>query len=240
MKFYKTHFFILLSYLIQNMVCKNIYSEQSLRTEKTRKSKRTTDKTLLTLIKKSTKTEESGNGSIYYLDRHDMSCDIGVLTEFTFLKEGPYKLKYDFSCVQPLKCDESCIAQLRKHDANTCKTMSTPVNDIGGDDKKSMNFLDRHHVKCPDGMLLTRAKMESKRNPNKIYYNYTCCPHKVEECKEIKTPPTPYKNFSTDVMDKCRVGDPEPLKRGIKEFKMEMDYGKSTFIYKSTTCLIIG
>jgi len=240
MKFNKTLLLLLLChFIIQIINCKNLNTSNSNKIKR-KKSKTSTKGSLLTTIKKETKKDEYGEGSIFFLDRHELSCSIGVLTDFSLVMQGPYKYQYNYSCVQPAHCDDNCIAELTKSDANTCKNLSTTPADIEKEDKKSLKSLDKHELKCPDEFLLTGFHMQSKRNPNKIFYNYRCCPSKVQNCKAGQSEWKPFGDNSVKELDKLKVGHVDPSRFGLKDFKVQLDLAKNTFSYHYTACEIVG
>ncbi len=214
------------------------YKEQNLNSRS--KLKRRAKSSPLTLVNKSTNANDYGHGSIFYLDRHNLNCDIGVLTSFKLKREGKYKYKYDYSCVQPTQCDANCIQEMKKKDAKICKHLTTPPNAIAKDDKKSMNYLDRHNLNCPDGFLMTQFNLKSKHNPNKIYFNYTCCPAKTKDCAQSAMPWRSFGDFSAVVLDNYKVGHLDVKSHAIKQFRLQVDYAKKSYSYKYTSCFIIG
>ena len=199
-----------------------------------------TKETLITEISISTDPKEINKGSIYNLDNHEIACNIGVLSKWELALEGPYKQKFNYSCVQPAKCDANCIEELKKSDAKICKHLTTSPNDINTDDKASINFLDRHDIKCDDNFLLTQVHMQSKKNPNKIFFNFTCCPATVRDCKDQESDWWPYGNMSTEVLNKHACGMADSLRNGLQSFKLQVDYNKKSWSWKFRTCTIVG
>lgn len=235
MKFYNfVALLICISYLIISISCNSVRSKKSL------KSKRVNAKDGLTMIRKNTKDEESGKGSIFYLDRHNLNCETGAMSEFTLMRKGPYKYHFNYACILPTKCDQNCVKMLKEHDAKNCQHKTTTPNDINSDENKSLNFLDRHKIECPADHLLTQFNMKSKRNPNKIFFNYTCCPAKVSDCKEGKMKEKAFGDFSTLQLGQYKVGHESPDQYALRGFQLKVDYASKKYHYEYSYCKVIG
>ena len=60
-----------------------------------------------------TRSNDNGNGKVYYLDRHHISCQNGYgLTKFHLIKNSHTKYQYNFSCTKILT---TCAEQGKKH-----------------------------------------------------------------------------------------------------------------------------
>jgi len=120
-----------------------------------------------------TDKQDRGNGNIHYLDRHDIKCEANqVLQGFrlfaAFFVPETIKSYYKYACVT----------------IPTGKTIQkkTDENILAKNNKKSVNYLDRHDIKCKKGYALQEFKLNS--SGKNIFYSYTC----VEvNCGKIET-----------------------------------------------------
>ena len=195
----------------------------------------------LKIIALTTKEVASDGGSIYTLEHHNLNCGIGVLTQFNLKKLGPYKCQFEYKCVQPSACNKNCENFLKKQDGKKCKSESTKPESVEKNDKKSVMSLKSHKIDCGKGRLLTQIAAKSRKNLNKLYYNYTCCQMKVGACKVETLAWKSYaQDMSINIMDGYKVGNQAPLSNGIQTIKLEVDAKKKSFRYEITTCIIIG
>ena len=97
--------------------------------------------------------QESSNSA--YLDRHDVNCQKGSISQVNLGRDGKGNFRYNY------KCNLAPVSAITNH--------STPLNDDGGGNS---GFLDRHNIRCPVGKVLTGFKMV--KNGNQIQYKYRC------------------------------------------------------------------
>ena len=192
--------------------------------------------------KKSTLSNDWGNSSTIFLDRHDVNCGIGALSGFRLTRQGETKYRYDYQCIMPQNCSDNCIANIKKVDQEKCKKLSTYPNILGtskgNEYGKSTNYLMLHNVNCPEGFILTQFHL--RRKPPKIYYSFTCCPAVTKECKSILTSPSDYGDYGAIYLDRQNVQVPDPKAQAVTGFKLNTDYGKREYYYKVDFCVITG
>jgi hypothetical protein len=122
---------------------------------------------------------DDGKGHSIFLDRHNIDCKEGLLTQFQLKREtdkngipfdsnrndgiGYGRYRYDYKCnneVIPSNCT--------KH--NTGFNLEGTGNPV---------YLDRHNINCPTDKKLKRFKLNREVKNNKITgkfrYDYTCC-----------------------------------------------------------------
>ena len=106
--------------------------------------------------KSSTKIGDYGKGKTIYLAEHKVDCGIGALSQFKLQRVGPPKLKYDYQCINPMKCDAACIKGIKAKDKKRCKVINTSNSNLSNKfDGNATNYLDRLKVACPVGMVIT-------------------------------------------------------------------------------------
>ena len=101
---------------------------------------------------------DSGNGQISLLDRHNVDCPTGLLTQAKLEKsKDGKKYRYKYGC-----------KELQSKD---CTKYNTGWN-IKGEGEKNI-YLERHKIQCPPDKALKQFKLVQKGD--KIRYDYTCC-----------------------------------------------------------------
>lgn len=114
---------------------------------------------------------DEGSGSVYYLDRHEVTCDTGKALNYVRLRRDSYQIHYEYKCVN----NKNSIT-------SSCTTYYTTWNDIrSGKPKSSLNYLDRHNMKCPTGTVMSKFNFE-RSSSDKIRYAYDCCIATVTNC----------------------------------------------------------
>ncbi len=189
-------------------------------------------------VNKHTVANNWGNGATIYLDRHNVNCDIGALTSFHYKRQGGTRFMYDYSCINPIGCSGGCAGKIRVLDKKKCKNMHTPFNILGKQYGKSTNFLDRHNLQCPVGMVMKGFKFQ--RKPPQVTYLYTCCPAKLKNCKTFKTKPTDYGDFSTIYLDRQMVSVSDRKTQAITGIHLTTDYKRHGYVYQISYCTING
>lgn len=127
-----------------------------------------------------TQENDDGDGSIFYLDRHELKCPAGqALQGFHFTRPQPHKIMYEYGCLKDEGINQKEIEQLK-----------TKFADTNSDEKNSANYLDRHDVRCPSGKAIAGFKLIRKpENSNEIAYEYSCVPITFEKCDKKETLP---------------------------------------------------
>jgi hypothetical protein len=115
----------------------------------------------------STNWNDAGRGSIFYLDRHDLDCGNNSAINFFHLQRlGWNQIRYFYKCIKS------------NNITNECSKKSTPQNDTDGNERRSVDYLDRHDIRCDDGTVIRQFKLG--RNGRQIFYEYTCCKAQVQ------------------------------------------------------------
>lgn len=92
-----------------------------------------------------------------------------AISGFEFIKDPNLKDFYRYNV--------ECLTNKRRI-TNECKNYSTPKSFINQDRFKSIHYLDRHNVQCPNGEVLRNFKHVQANSINEIlqiYIHYTCC-----------------------------------------------------------------
>jgi len=112
---------------------------------------------------KNTISNDAGNGSIFFLDRHSLECgDFEAISRFSLVSSAINRINYQYECrSSPLII------------TNTCVTKYTNYNDIAADERNSSLFLDRHDMICGDNSVIRSFKLQ--RQNRRIRYEYRCC-----------------------------------------------------------------
>jgi len=163
---------------------------------------------------------DDGDGSIFYLDRHEVSCGKGNAVNSFIMKREDGTIRYNYYCIY--KPDSI---------STDCTTYTTPENSTkSGDSTHSTHYLDRHDVNCPDNTVLNYFKL--MRNSSKIYYKYTCCKATINTCTEWYTSWKDggnYQNYYLDRQDVNATGS-----NVLGRFWMDTDDGN--WRYKIQSC----
>lgn len=130
---------------------------------------------------KQTNWNDYGEGNIWYLDRHDINCDKGVVQGF-HLQTQPNLIRYNYKCRDIPNVDNSIRV--------TKETQKGPILYTGlakvARPYWSTQFLDRHYVKCDEGFALEKFKL--MRNGEEIYYQFNCAKvNKYGNCRTINS-----------------------------------------------------
>jgi hypothetical protein len=101
-----------------------------------------------------------------YLDRHDVKCPTGsFMDSFKFTPAGCRRndFRYEFGCTD-------VVQKYGLWDGRTCKNYRTGGNEING---QTLQFLDRHEVKCGAHKGLVQFKLRSGHKDGR--YEFRCC-----------------------------------------------------------------
>ena len=158
--------------------------------------------------------DDDGAGSVFFLDRHNLMCnDYEAINSFRLVRGGS-TIKYEYKCVKSDTVSKVCT------EFNT-----DPQEALG------VNYLDRHTVNCPSGVL---KGFQLLRNGNKMYYKYKCCNFTTgaANCNKIETAKTSSGDFKTFYLDRQQID--VPANRAISNFKLVSD--GTNFSYSLTVC----
>jgi hypothetical protein len=165
---------------------------------------------------------DEGSGSIHYLDRHEVECGSGNAINWFGLKRDDYQIHYAYGCVYNPKSIST-----------TCTTNYTAWNSIRTDKpKESLNYLDRHDIRCPTDSAITRFKLERKSGSDSIRYSYDCCKASVKNCVGKATADTDYGGWRAYYLDRQLIDGQSD--RIIQQFRLEPD--EKDFGYNYIVC----
>ena len=163
-------------------------------------------------VDKQTEWNDAGEGSIWFLDRHTLNCDMGNsgINRFFYERNGE-RIRYIFRCL------------VNKKISNNCYEDYTPWNDIDGNEHKSVNFLDRHKPQCKiDYVLKAFGITRSPRPENLIRYTFTCCKADYVSKYNNRYDKTDLGNYNTYYLDRQIVSlGPDEVLSG---FKLDVSY----------------
>ena len=103
-----------------------------------------------------TDVQSHGNGNTIYLDRQNVNCNKGLLSQFKLSKYNN-GIQYNYGC--------------SNINTKNCVNKNTNWNDEGGG---NVIFIDRHDLKCDKESYLKQFKL-TRNGKGKYRYNYTCC-----------------------------------------------------------------
>ena len=181
-----------------------------------------------------------GNQATIYLDRHAVNCGIGAVSQF-HLRRGTWNtIRYDIQCLMPINCDRRCPQAVKRLDRRYCSYHNTPQNVLGSWVGRSTNYLDRHHVKCPRGKVLTYFVLKSNWSIHKVWYHYKCCPASTRNCRSYKTPLQSYGNMGNIFLDRQKVKVPNIRRQAMTGFRLLSVYNRQSFQYLVNYCDVTG
>jgi hypothetical protein len=178
---------------------------------------------------KSTAWATASSGNVFFLDRHQPNCkasNVGSALSYFYLdREANFggNIRYEYSCIQT-----GSIAM--KNDA----VKKATAWDVMGNHE--VNFLDRHHVNCPNGQVLRDFKIE--RNGQQIRYTYHCVNATLLCCKDVTLAKNDMGNKSSYYLDRNPVGTLSSTKFAIKGFKLNSQYTPDKIWYTYTKCQV--
>jgi hypothetical protein len=175
-----------------------------------------------------------GDGKVRYLKGINTTCPTGSALSAFRLRRSGSKLRYKASCLS----HES----INKSPAPT--THYTSYNDRkDSNSSKGTNYLDRQHVKCPAGTLLSGFQLQD--NGSKMRYKFSCIKADLGTCYVKTTGKTEGgKNYSSIYLDRQSVKVTKSGKQALQGFSLKTKYidwswFKSTNInysYRFTYC----
>jgi hypothetical protein len=176
---------------------------------------------------KSTNWNDAGEGSVWFLERHNLMCDYpnSAMTSFKYERNGD-GIRYVFKCIQNNKI------------SNSCSTNYTKWKDVGGYEKEAIHYLDRHLVACPVHTTLRGFVIRRQDAPgNLLRYEYTCCQTEYSKTIANRTERTSMGNRNTFYLDRQRflpLGPDEAL----QSFKLETKFDPDELDYYFTSALL--
>jgi len=211
-------FITLIVSLLVISICVNAFSIESDKRHKKAKVPNTSST-------QNTASNDDNNGNIFYLDRHNVACTgNSAINWFHLARQGTDKINYDFQC---LKSDAlSTVVQ----------TLNTPFNATDGD--KSVNFLDRHNVNCPDGTVLQSFHFNrNTANTSQIRYTYTCIKAETLCCKLYTTNKESSGDQQIIYLDRQSIGNKDIGSTSVlSQFKAWASNSPNQMWYTYTLC----
>jgi len=167
---------------------------------------------------RTTPVNEDGSGNVYYLDRHYLECPAGnIISGFHFQRQGSNQFFYEYNCRQNQAISNKSFVEKQ-----------TPFNIVEQGGNYSVNYLDRHDVKCDDSYGLVAFGVI--RQGDKIAYKYKCA--KVMKstdpmgCSDKTTPRNECGNKANIYLDRHSITSDENTY--IQGFKLNSFYDNLT------------
>lgn len=164
---------------------------------------------------KNTNWSITDNGNIIYLDRQHPKCPNDSVMSYFFLARNQKNndhVRYEFSC---LKSDSV---------SGEPSTEQTKNNAIDSNHRYSVNYLDRHDVRCPEGTLLNGFHVVRNFKKQQLRYVYSCLQTQTLCCKTFTTTKNAMGGREIFYLDRHAVGKKNSLKWGIQQFKLNAQY----------------
>ena len=173
--------------------------------------------------KPNTGFNSNGEGKVYYLDRHNVSCNKDGLNRFKLNTDDSDEknIAYEFGCLTGLGITET--------------TEKQTTADVDGDPPHTV-YLDRHTVDC-DNKPITQFKL-GRSSDKKIQYNYKCGNTTASNsCRDVTTGYNDQGGGNVRYLDrhdvKCNEG--EYLSKFRLDVKDDDALGKYRYEYKCCT-----
>jgi len=159
---------------------------------------------------KTTQWDITDNGYIIYLDRHELDCDKGAISYFRMFREyknggGTDRVQYRYSCLNSSSIGKSSLA-------------NTPYNGYSG--RHTINSLDEHDVRCPDGQVLQKFKLSRNPKGDKIRYDYKCAKADILCCKSFSSTPQELGDKSVFYLDRQEAGQLDSMYWSLAQFRL--------------------
>ena len=163
-----------------------------------------------------------GIGNIYYLDRHEPTCSNGAMTYFR-LQRSSNNVSYSVNCIR-----SEAIGY-------TVNNYFTGYNGTNG--AKSVNYLDRHDVTCPNGQVLRSFRLTRQpSNNSNVRYDFSCVNAEILCCKSYTNGPTDMGNRSAFYLDRQPVGQQNTTNFAMRRFKLNTSYGPDRLFFLYEMC----
>jgi len=170
-----------------------------------------------------TKWDKASKGDIIYLDRQNVECKGGAMSWFRLLRQGEDKIAYKASCV------ESKALKLKSFE-----NKHTDFNTYDG--KHSVNYLDRHHVKCDEGTVLQQFRVARNSSKDKIRYDYKCVKAEILCCSNDDSKKEEMGDKSTFYLDRQSIGVENSNDKVLQSFRLISHYSPNRLQYKFRMC----
>ena len=213
---------------IKFLILSFIYFELILQCTCLKEKAKTThqEEVVLSFIKSDrfTPFNDDGRGSIFYLDRHNVDCgNNAAINRFTVQRQGGNRVRYAYKCVTT------------KNISSTCVNKQTNPNESAGNDRSSLDYLDRHQLTCDPGHVLKSFKL-GRKGGREIFYQYTCCQAKLAKSFVEKTGESDKGNMSIIYLDRQTVDARDY--NVISSLKFNTHNGRNHYVYTANTLLV--
>lgn len=159
--------------------------------------------------RKKTQAVDWGEGSIFFLDR--LNVDVGpkkVLRQFLLYKPTEDQMAYKFDYSESPSISENTYVKY------------TEWNETDSDEKASIRYLDRHHLKCNNKDMIQQFQLEREgSNGSRIRYKYRCVKVNSRSCLETAEYFFDFHHRSTAQLSKYEMFIPPGY--GINSFKLD-------------------
>ena len=172
-----------------------------------------------TLRSANTSSNENGEGKVYYLDRHNVSCNIDSLGGINGFQLKSINdngtIQYEYKCLNGIDTSDGS-------DHNT-----TP--DVDGDPPHTV-YLDRHTVDCATKPI-TQFRLHRNSEGDKIFYKYHCAKGPASStCRDVTTEYNDQGAGNVRYLDrhavKCNEGE------YLSKFRLDADDNDTTGRYR--------
>jgi len=159
---------------------------------------------------------DNGLGKVYYLDRHNVTCNVDGLNGFHLKTDNDNAtMQYEYKCLTGLDTSDG-------GEHNT-----TP--DVDGDPPHSV-YLDRHTVDC-NNKPITQFKLHRNSAGDKIFYKYHCAKGPNSNiCRDVTTNYNDQGGGNVIYLDrhdvKCNEGE------YLSKFRLDVDDNDTTGKYR--------
>lgn len=165
---------------------------------------------MTSIYNRETQWNDYGNGSINYLDRHNVDCNENNSALHSYVYEHRDETrqkrilfkKHSFT-VTNLRYSYTCVKSPEISDK--CQTFKTTAQDANFIVEKSLNSLVKHNVSCPQNSVMKRFKLRHQgrfdtgfgvvfrldpKDRPQLFYEYTCCEANISRIIYAQTPPS--------------------------------------------------
>ena len=116
------------------------------------------------MIPTHTPPQANGDGSVHYLDRHNIKCNYGFAIGSIHLRRVDPNLtynQYDYTCLYVPNI-QNCIVKT--------------TNAVSSERSSSLSLLNPAlEVKCDPDQVLNQVQLKTVAKNSTIQYTYTCC-----------------------------------------------------------------
>jgi len=180
-----------------------------------------------------TKLNADGGSRLFYLDRHNITCNQGeALQGFKLQRKGDTKYQYKYRCLS-----HPSISKTEVYFDKTAE-IETNGNKKKRNPKNSIHFLSYDGIFCKDGYALQQFQF-MRKGKTKFYYSFKCVKAEFSSYKSYRTESTDSGNLKTIYLDRqhVKVSAENQVLRGFRlvvEFGLNIHYSVTYGTLKST------